>query len=79
MEKISLNQKRLLNVKELGAYTGMSPNYCAAWGKSVGVTYRIGRRVFYDRYAVDKVISESVGKNVRPTASPLKAVKKMEA
>lgn len=72
MTEISLNQKRLLDVKELSAYTGMSPNFSAAWGKQIGAAVRIGRRVFYDRYRIDEEINNIAGKYKKPTESPLK-------
>lgn len=72
MKKENFLEKRLLSVKELTTYTGMSPNFSAAWGKKIGASVRIGRRVFYDRLIVDDVISSIAGKYQKPTESPMK-------
>lgn len=48
--------KRLLNVKELCAYIGMGHTRAEAWAREHGALKRIGRRVLYDRVAIDKAI-----------------------
>ena len=48
--------KRLLDVKELGAYCGIGVCTARKWGREIGAERRIGRRVLYDRVAVDKEI-----------------------
>lgn len=53
--------KRLLNVKELCAYIGMGHTRAEAWARKHGALKRIGRRVLYDRVAIDKAIDENTG------------------
>ena len=48
--------KRLLDVKELGAYCGLGVCKAREWGREIGAERRIGRRVLYDRMAVDREI-----------------------
>lgn len=53
--------KRLLNVKELCTYIGMGHTRAEAWAREHGALKRIGRRVLYDRVAIDKAIDENTG------------------
>ena len=48
--------KRLLDVKELAAYCSIGICTAREWGREIGAERRIGRRVLYDRVAVDKEI-----------------------
>ena len=52
----NLTEKRLLDVKELGKYCGIGICTAREWGRDIGAERRIGRRVLYDRVAVDKEI-----------------------
>lgn len=51
-----LTMKRLLDVKELCAYCGIGICTAREWGREIRAERRIGRRVLYDRMAVDKEI-----------------------
>lgn len=48
--------KRLLDVKEASAYCGVSRGMVREWCREIGAERRIGRRVLYDRMAIDAEI-----------------------
>lgn len=52
----AFNGKRLLDIKELCTYCGIGTCTAREWGKEIGAERRIGRRVLYDRVAVDAAI-----------------------
>lgn len=47
---------RLLGIDALCAYIGMGKNRAATFGKKAKAEVRIGRRVLYDRLAIDQAI-----------------------
>ena len=53
---MKLEEKRLLDVKELAEYTGLGLTMAREFGKETGAVYRIGRRVLYDRHIIDRAI-----------------------
>lgn len=55
------NGKRLLNRAELCTYIGMGHVRAEEWARKHGALKRIGRRVLYDRVAIDKAIDENTG------------------
>lgn len=55
------NGKRLLNRAELCTYIGMGHVRAEEWAREHGALKRIGRRVLYDRVAIDKAIDENTG------------------
>lgn len=57
---MNLDGKRLLDVKELAAYTGLGLTRAAEYGKALGAVYRIGRRVLYDRKIIDRAIDNKI-------------------
>lgn len=48
--------KRLLGIKEFCEYCGIGTCTAREWGKEIGAERRIGRRVLYDRMAIDAEI-----------------------
>lgn len=50
--------KRLLSKSELCNYIGLGHTKAEKWAIEHGVVRHIGRRVLYDRMAVDKAIDE---------------------
>lgn len=62
---VSMNDKRLLSVKELCAYTGCGRNQAMAWGREIGAEVRFegNRRVLYDRHVVDGAIDRILERN----------------
>lgn len=52
----AFNGKRLLDIKELCTYCGIGTCTARDWGRDIGAERRIGRRVLYDRVAVDAAI-----------------------
>ena len=54
--KNAFNGKRLLDVRELCTYCGIGTCTAREWGKEIGAERRIGRRVLYDRMAIDAEI-----------------------
>lgn len=57
MEK-DFSMKRLLDVREVCAYCGIGLCRAREWGKAIGAERRIGRRVLYDRFAIDAEIDK---------------------
>lgn len=49
--------KRLLNVNELRFYLGMGVCNAVKWAKGIGAERRIGRRLLFDKWVIDKAIS----------------------
>ena len=49
--------KRLLNVHELRFYLGMGECNAVKWAKGIGAERRIGRRLLFDKWVIDKAIS----------------------
>lgn len=63
---VNLTEKRLLSVIELQAYTGLKSRvYATQWGKDIGAAVRIGRRLFFDRYVVDREVDKIRAQTVR--------------
>lgn len=54
--KNTFNEKRLLNKAELCTYIGLGHTRAEQWAIKNGVVRHIGRRVLYDRAAIDKVL-----------------------
>lgn len=57
---ISINDKRLLSVKDLCTYISRGRNQAMAWGREIGAERRFtgNRRVFYDRYVIDRELDK---------------------
>ncbi|WP_418461466.1 polyprenyl synthetase solanesyl diphosphate synthase [Dialister succinatiphilus] len=54
--KNTFNEKRLLNKAEFCTYIGLGHTRAEQWAIKNGVVRHIGRRVLYDRAAIDKVL-----------------------
>lgn len=54
--------KRLLNMQEVCNYTGLGPTKMRTWAKEIGAMKHIGRRVLFDRVAIDKAIEQDAEK-----------------
>ncbi len=48
--------KRMLSEKEAQEYIGLKRVKCREFGESIGCVKRIGRRVLYDRFIIDKAL-----------------------
>lgn len=48
--------KRLLGIKDFCEYCGIGTSTAREWGKEIGAERRIGRRVLYDKTAIDAEI-----------------------
>lgn len=55
-ERNAFAGKRLLGIKEFCEYCGIGTCTAREWGKEIGAERRIGRRVLYDRIAIDAEI-----------------------
>lgn len=56
------NGKRLMNLEEFMNYTSMRRVRGKKWAKEIGAMKHIGRRVFFDRVIIDKVLDEMTTK-----------------
>lgn len=52
--------KRLMNINEMMEYMGLGRVGAMKWGKENDCIIRVGRRVFYDKSKIDKIL-DSVG------------------
>lgn len=52
------NGKRLLTLEEFIHYTSLGRVKGRAWAKEIGALKHIGRRVYFDRVVIDKVLDE---------------------
>lgn len=59
----NFNGKRLLNAKELCIYVGLGKSKAVEWAKAVGASRHMGRRVFFDRVALDKALDGMTDKD----------------
>ena len=57
-QTIGVNEKRLLNVSELCAYTGLGRNKGMEFAKEIGAMVKIGRRSLFDKVKIDNAIDE---------------------
>lgn len=55
----SINEKRLLSVKEAAAYTGIGTVSLRAWAEQIGAIRRIGSRVLVDKYVIDAALDKT--------------------
>lgn len=58
MENVLYPNKRLFNIRELMAYTGLGETKAKGWACEIGAARKIGRRTVYDRAIIDKSIDE---------------------
>lgn len=58
MENVLYPNKRLFNIRELMAYTGLGETKAKGWAREIGAARKIGRRTVYDRAIIDKSIDE---------------------
>lgn len=49
-----IEKPRLITVKQLMEYTGLSRNTAVRWADKAGARRQFGRRVMYDRITVEK-------------------------
>lgn len=61
--RINLTEKRLLSVRELCIYTSRGRNQATEWGRKIGAEVRFGKRVFFDRYVIDREIDKIIAQN----------------
>lgn len=51
-----INEKRLLNIKEVCAYIGMGQTRAREYMDKIGATRKFGGRVLYDKIVIDKYL-----------------------
>lgn len=51
-----INEKRLLNIKEVCAYIGMGQTRAREYMDKIGATRKFGGRVLYDKVVIDKYL-----------------------
>lgn len=54
--KNNIVEPRLFNIKELCSYCGLGENRAAEMGAAAGARRQYGKRVLYDRLAIDRYI-----------------------
>lgn len=52
-----IEEKRLLNIKEVCSYIGVGQTQARRYMEEIGATKRFGRRVLFDKQTIDKAIS----------------------
>ena len=53
----SIEEKRLLNIKEVCTYTGIGQTQARKYMEEIGAVKRFGRRVLFDKNVIDQAIS----------------------
>lgn len=53
-----ISSKRLIDISELCSYIGMGKTLARSYADSIGATKRYGKRVLFDKYVIDKAISQ---------------------
>ena len=53
-----ISDKRLLDAAELAEYTGLGRNTARKFAEEAGALRRYGKRVLFDRIALDKAIDQ---------------------
>lgn len=58
-QKVSgtIAEKRLLNIKEVCAYTGIGQTNARAYMDEIGATRKFGRRVLFDKIVIDEALN----------------------
>jgi hypothetical protein len=56
--KGTIEEKRLLNIKEVCIYTGIGETNARLWMDEIGAVRRFGRRVLFDKKAIDKALDD---------------------
>lgn len=51
-----INEKRLLNIKEVCAYIGMGQTRAREYMDKIGATRKFGGRVLYDKIVIDRYL-----------------------
>ena len=54
----SVQGKRMLSAKEAREYCGIGRMSLEKFAAEIGATFRIGRRVLYDRTVIDKALDQ---------------------
>lgn len=54
------NEKRMLSIGELADYISMGRTYAARFGREAGARRQIGRRVLYDKKAIDAALDAMI-------------------
>lgn len=60
-DRIPLNEKRLLCLKEFCLYSGLGRDAAYQFGEKAGITKRNGRKVLFDRVLFDRWCDENRG------------------
>ena len=60
--KLDLGDKRLLNIKELMAYTDLGRARAGDYGRKAGAVVRVGRRLLFNRAKIDDYTNKESGK-----------------
>ena len=66
-------EPRLLSVKQLTEYTGLSRNTAVKWADRAGARRQFGRRGMYDRETIDRELSNMPAGKGWKDPEPVKA------
>ena len=54
----TIEEKRLLNIREVCIYTGIGQTRAREYMDQIGATKRFGRRVLFDKTVIDNALNE---------------------
>ena len=55
----NIAEKRLLNIDELSAYTGLGKTSVRQWAEKAGAAKHFGRRVLFDKSIIDRALDNA--------------------
>lgn len=56
--EVSINEKRMLNIKEVCAYIGQGETNSRIYMDEIGATRKFGRRVLFDKTVIDAALDK---------------------
>ncbi len=56
---MDVSEKRMLTASEAEGYTGLGRNTLRHWAESIGAVRKIGTRVLFDKYVIDKAMDDA--------------------
>lgn len=56
--EVSINEKRMLSIKEVCAYTGRGETNARKYMDEIGATRKFGRRVLFDKTVIDAALDK---------------------
>lgn len=58
-EPAARHEKRLFNISEATAYTGLGSTTFRRWAAEIGAVHKIGTRALYDRAVIDRELDRA--------------------